>query len=150
MKYLYTDGKNADFIKLCVKLDEYLNKLARGEENRKEYIKHNKLNDIHDVIVAYKDKNPVACASFKHIKNDIAEIKRVYVKDEFRGKGIAKTMMGNLESAAKEKGYKSLILETGRDMSSAVGFYLSLGYFVIPNYGQYKNMDKSVCMKKEL
>jgi GNAT superfamily N-acetyltransferase len=150
MKYLHTNGKNKDFIKLCNQLDNNLNDIAGGEENRKEYIQHNTLDDIHDVILAYIGDLPIACASFKHIEDNVAEVKRVFVRKEHRGKGISKKIMQKLELAAKDKGYKSLVLETGKKMSVAVGLYQSLGYKIIPNYGQYKCMDKSVCMKKML
>ncbi len=150
MDFLYTNGKNQDFIELCFLLDEGLNKLAGGEENRKEYVEHNKLDDIHDVVVGYDEGIAVACASFKHIDNNTVEIKRVFVREEYRGKGIAKSIMNEIENKAKEKGYSELVLETGRKMIVAVSLYKSLGYKEIPNYGQYKNMVKSVCMKKYL
>lgn len=55
MRFIYTDGGNSDFIELCHCLDEFLNGLVGGEENRAEYIPYNRLDDIHDVIIAYDD-----------------------------------------------------------------------------------------------
>lgn len=51
LRFLYTDGNNSDFIELCHRLDDFLNKLVGGEENRASYIPYNKLDDIHDVIL---------------------------------------------------------------------------------------------------
>lgn len=150
MRDIYTDGSNEDFITLCQGLDDYLNMLAGGEENRLEYVPYNTLDDIHDVIVAYDDTIPVGCGSFKRHDDDTAEIKRVFVKDEYRGQGIAKEIMSLLEQKAREKGYKKLILETGKFLTPAVSLYRSSGYTVIPNYGQYKDMPESVCMEKTL
>ena len=55
-----------------------------------------------------------------------------------------------LEERAKNKGYKYLILESGEPLAAAMSLYRKIGYKVIPNYGQYKDMPDSVCMKKEL
>ena len=51
MRFEYTDGCNKDFIELCHGLDNFLNELVGGEENRAEYIPYNKLDDIHDVFL---------------------------------------------------------------------------------------------------
>ncbi|MCI8471467.1 MAG: GNAT family N-acetyltransferase, partial [Clostridia bacterium] len=53
MRFEYTDGCNKDFVELCHELDKFLNELVGGEENRAEYIQYNKLEDIHDVVIAY-------------------------------------------------------------------------------------------------
>lgn len=150
MKIVNTDGKNKDFIFLCGKLDNCLNKLSGGNANRKEYEQYNLLDDIHDVFIVYSDNEPIGCAAFKQISKDTAEVKRVFVKEDFQGMGISKKMMIELESNAKEKGYKRLVLETGKRLESANGLYNSLGYKVIPNYGQYKDMPKSICFEKNL
>ena len=88
MKFEYTDGQNKDFIVLCHELDKYLNELAGGEENRAGYIQYNKLDDIHDVVIAYDNDIPVGSASFKKYDNENAEVKRVFIKKEYRGQGI--------------------------------------------------------------
>ena len=132
MEIIYTDGSNPDFIMLCHMLDDYLNQIVGCEEDRLQYIKYNTLEDIHDVIIAYDDNIPIGCASFKLYENDIAEVKRVFVKEEYRGKGISKELLQHVESSAKEKRYKKL------------------GYTKIDNYGQYKCMKDSICMSKTL
>lgn len=55
-----------------------------------------------------------------------------------------------IENKAKEKGCKRLILETGKLLKHAIGLYTSLGYKIIENYGQYKNMPLSICMSKDI
>lgn len=150
MRFEYTDGCNQNFIELCYGLDDFLNELVGGEENRAEYVQYNKLDDIHDVIVAYDCKIPVGCASFKKYDNECAEVKRVFIKKEYRGQGISNKLMELLEKSAKEKGFKYFILESGEPLVAAMALYRKIGYKVIPNYGQYKNMADSICMKKEL
>ena len=58
--------------------------------------------------------------------------------------------MGLLENAAREQGYRYLILESGEPLVAAMALYRKIGYKVIPNYGQYKDMPDSICMKKKL
>lgn len=150
MRFVYTDGTNSDFIELCHGLDNFLNELVGGEKNRAEYIPYNQLDDIHDVIIAYDDTLPVGCASFKKYDDEHAEVKRVFVRQTYRGKGISRKLMKLLENAARERGYRYLVLESGEPLVAAMALYKKIGYKIIPNYGQYINMPDSICMKKKL
>lgn len=150
MKLIDTDGTNPDFILLCSMLDAYLNALAGGEENRSEYVPLNQLDHIRDAFVLYDGVLPVGCASFKKYEDGVAEVKRVFVREEYRGRGLSRKLMEAVEAKAKQNGYRGLILETGRPLVSAVALYTNMGYSVIPNYGPYECMDESVCMRKEL
>lgn len=150
MRFVHTNGENLDFIELCRGLDDFLNELVGGEENRAEYIPYNRLCDIHDAIVAYDGEIPVGCAAFKKYDDECAELKRVFIKREYRGKGISYELMEHLENAAREQGFRHLILESGEALVAAMALYKKIGYEVIPNYGQYKDMPDSVCMKKRL
>ena len=146
----YANGNDQDFIRLCQMLDENLNELVGGEAQRKEYNQYNKLDQIHDVILIYDNDTPIACGAFKYYAEGVAEVKRVFVRKEFRGKGIARLLMQQLEDKAREQDYDSLILETGKPLEAAIGLYSALGYQVIDNYGQYKNMPLSICMMKDI
>ena len=150
MRFVYTDGSSLDFMELCHELDDFLNELVGGEENRAEYIPYNQLDDIHNVVVAYDDDIPVGSVSFKKYDDECAEVKRVFVKEEYRNKGIANELMELLENTAREQGYRYLILESGAPLVAAMALYRKIGYKVIPNYGQYREMPNSICMKKEL
>lgn len=149
MRFVYTDGSSLDFMELCHELDDFLNELVGGEENRAEYILYNQLDDIHNVVVTYDDI-PVGSASFKKYDDECAEVKRVFVKEEYRNKGIANELMELLENAAREQGYRYLILESGKPLVAAMALYRKIGYKVIQNYGQYRDMPDSICMKKKL
>lgn len=150
MEFVYTNGKNPDFIELCHLLDAYLNDLVGGEENRSEYLQYNTLEDIHDVVLAYQDNDPIGCASFKYFDKGIAEVKRVFIKEKYRGNGVSEQLMSLLEQRAKEKGYCKLILESGAPLVEAMGLYNKIGYTVSEKYGQYKGMEESICMEKVL
>ena len=150
IRFQQSDGGNPDFVELCHELDIFLNELVGGEENRAEYILYNQLDDIHNVILAYDNNTPIGCAAFKKYNNECAEVKRVFLKQEYRGRSISKKLMAQLENVAKEKGYRYLILESGAPLVAAMSLYKKIGYVTIPNYGPYADMPDSICMKKEL
>ena len=150
MTYEHTNGSNQDFVSLCHELDAYLNHIVGGEENRTQYIPYNSLDDIHDAVVAYDGDKAVGCAAFKRYDDKTAEVKRVFIREEYRGQGISKSLMKLLEQTAKEQGYSGLILESEEILTEAMALYRKIGYRVIPNYGQYKDMPESVCMRKEI
>lgn len=145
-----TDGRDPDFVALCHELDEFLNQLVGGEQNRAEYIPYNALDDIHDVIVVRDGGIPVGCASFKRYDDTCAEIKRVFLREACRGQGVGRELLARLEAMAREKGYRTLILESGEPLKDAMRLYRAAGYRVIPNFGPYADMPASVCMEKRL
>lgn len=150
MRFEHTDGRNDDFIHLCHLLDDFLNNLVGGGENRTQYIPYNVLDDIHDVIVVYDEDDPVGCASFKKYDSECAEVKRVFIQEEYRGKGIARKLMGMLEDFARNQGYSFFVLESGEPLVAAMKLYYSTGYKVISNYGPYMDMKDCIYMRKAL
>lgn len=149
-QFVHTDGGNSAFISLCHALDDFLNQLVGGAENRAEYVPYNALDDIHDAIVIYNGDCPIGCAGFKKYDDTCAEVKRVFIRQDYRGLGISHRLMTLLEAAAKEQGYRYFILESGEPLIAAMALYRKIGYEVIPNYGPYKDMPESICMKKAL
>ena len=150
LQFVHTDGSDTAFISLCHTLDDFLNQLVGGAENSAEYVSYNALDDIHDVIVIYDGDYPIGCAGFKKYDDTCAEVKRVFIRQEYRGLGISHRLMALLETAAKEQGYRYFILESGAPLIAAMSLYTKSGYEIIPNYGPYKDMKESICMKKAL
>ena len=142
------DSSYEDFKKLVLLLDEEL--AQRDGEEHAFYDQFNKIENINNVIVAYAGQQPVAAGAFKKFSPDAVEIKRMFVKPDFRGRGIAFQILQQLENWAAEFGYSYCILETGKKQPEAIALYKKSGYKVIPNYGQYKNVSNSVCMQKEI
>lgn len=143
-----TDSRNNDFCELIKILDKDLE--GRYGELQKQYEKHNKVDFIKNVVIVYKDKVPVACGAYKEFDTCSAEIKRVFVKKEFRNQGFARIIMNRLEELIKSSNYKYSILETGIKQHEAISLYKKVGYNVIENYGPYIGNSNSVCMKKVL
>ena len=148
MKIVRTNSENEDFINLVKKLDNYL-KITDGDEHD-FYNQFNNIDVLQHVIVIYNENVPVSCGAIKKFDAEAMEIKRMYVSEEFRGKGFAKKTLKELEVWANEIGYKKCVLETGKRQVEAVEFYHKCDYKVIPNYGQYKAMENSICFEKIL
>lgn len=150
MNYILTDGGNADFAALCELLEESLEEAVGATVQRSKYAPMNTLEKIRDAVVVYDGALPVACGGYRQYEDDVAEVKRVFVRKAYRGQGISRRLMELLEARTREQGYTALILETNGLLVPAMKLYESLGYMVIPNYGPYKDMPESVCMRKEL
>jgi putative acetyltransferase len=148
MRLLRTDSDNEDFRRLVGHLDVYLAEMD-GEEHS-YYAQFNGLDRINNVVVAFEQDEAVGCGAFKPYKESTAEIKRMFVSPEHRGKRIGLALLKELEYWAAESGFKTCILETGHRQVAAVKLYSGAGYTVIPNYDQYEGIENSVCMRKEI
>lgn len=148
IKTLRTTSSNEDFQQLVQLLDADL-KIRDGEEHA-FFAQYNQTTSINEVVVIYFNARAVACGAFKPFNKTTAEIKRMYVHPDFRRKGLAQTTLQKLEEWAAELGYASCILETGIRQPEAIALYKGQGYVTIPNYGQYENIESSVCMLKHI
>lgn len=141
-----TDSNDTDFKNLVVLLDEEL-KVRDGEEHA-FYDQFNKIVNIRNVIICYAKGTAIGCGAFKEYDKINVEIKRMFVRYENRGKGIGLRILKELELWAAELNYPQCILETGKKQPEAIKLYQKAGYEIIKNYGQYENVENSICMKK--
>lgn len=145
---LRTDSSNTDFQKLVVLLDADL-KIRDGEDHA-FYSQYNKIQAIKHVVVAYQKDETVGCGAIKEYEPGTMEVKRMYVSENKRGSGIASAVLKELEIWAQQMGYNKCILETGIRQPEAIALYKKNNYKIIPNYGQYKGIEDSVCFEKIL
>lgn len=143
-----TDSSNKDFQNLVQLLDADL--AIRNGEDHAFYDQFNKIDAIKNCIVIYVDEIPAACGAFKKFDEETVEIKRMYTNPDFRKKGLATTIVKDLEIWAKELNYTKAVLESSLEQNEALSVYEKSGYTRIPNYGQYIGIDKSVCYEKVL
>ncbi len=85
-------------------------------------------------LVGYEDDVPVCGGGVKGLSDGRAEIKRMYVVPEARGRGVARALLGALEDAARELGYDVVRLDTGPEQPHAHVLYLDSGYRAIADY----------------
>ena len=145
---LRTDSNDEGFKELVRLLDLELKEID-GEDHL-FFAQFNKIAEIKNVVVAYYDNRAIGCGAIKPFASDTMEVKRMYVAEEFRGKAIAFSILKELETWATALGYSKTILETGKKQVAAVKLYQKSGYSVIPNYGQYAEIETSICMIKNL
>lgn len=148
MKITRTNSDNTDFQSLVALLDEDL-QLRDGAEHS-FYAKFNTIENLKHVVVCYEGDLAVGCGAFKEYDSGKVEIKRMFVLPDYRGRGIASSILIELELWASSLQYKECILETGKKQPEAIALYLKSGYSTIENYGQYKNVENSVCLSKNI
>ncbi len=148
LNLIRTNSENIDFKDLVEDLDQYLAEID-GEEHS-FYAQYNHVSQINHCVILYVDGFSVSCGAFKFFENQTVEIKRMYTKPEFRGRNFAKMILIELENWALEEGFSKCILETGKRQESAVKLYQKQGYIIIPNYGQYAEVENSICFEKVL
>jgi putative acetyltransferase len=79
-----------------------------------------------------------------------AELKRMFVHEDARGRGLASALLRAVEGAASTTGIATLRLETGPLQDAAIALYERAGYTRIPNFGPYVGDPHSVCYAKDL
>ena len=147
LKIVRTNSDNPDFKELVKLLDAEL--AERDGADHPFYAQYNKIDKIKFAVVAYENGKPVSCGAIKEYSNDTMEIKRMYTLPESRGRGIAVKVLSDLENWTKELSFERCILETGKKQPEAIALYKKNGYKLIPNYGQYAEVENSLCFKKE-
>jgi DNA-binding MarR family transcriptional regulator/GNAT superfamily N-acetyltransferase len=92
-------------------------------------------------VIARLDGDAVGCGGLKRVDRTTGEIKRVWTAPPARGLGVARRMLRTLEAAAREKGLKTLRLDTNRALTEAHALYRSEGYREIARFGDNPYAD---------
>lgn len=118
-------------------------------------------DDIALFLLAHAGDEPVGCGGLRPLESGaaefsgmaeikMAEIKRMYVVPDWRGRGVSTAVLGALELAAVARGWTTLRLETGPKQAAAIRFYERSGYTSIPAFGAYADDPTSLCYEREL
>jgi GNAT superfamily N-acetyltransferase len=100
-------------------------------------------------LVGYLDGTAAACGGWRSHGSE-AEIKRMYVRQNGRGRGLARAVLAELERTALAAGHRRMILETGSKQPEAVALYRSAGYTAVPAFGYYADTPLSIHLGKDL
>ncbi|MEV0368261.1 GNAT family N-acetyltransferase [Streptomyces sp. NPDC050636] len=111
-------------------------------------------------LLAYEDERPLATGGWR-VSEDTAEgyaagdaeIKRMFVLPEARGRGLARRILAALEADARAAGRTRMVLETGTEQPEAIALYASSGYRLVETaekFGLYRTYEQSRCMTKSL
>jgi ribosomal protein S18 acetylase RimI-like enzyme len=89
------------------------------------------------ILLAKQGDHVLGCIALKRLASGIAEIKRLYVRPQARGQGVAKALVGALLKEAAELGYREVKLDTLPQMETAIALYKSFGFADIAPYGSH-------------
>jgi predicted GNAT family acetyltransferase len=131
MTIIHTDGSNKDFYGLCVKLDASLNENVPDRKAAGLNSLYN-IEDYKDMFLMYDGQTAVCSAGLFQHDDEVCELSRVFVDDEYRGRGLAGRLIEKVEHLAKQKGYKKVMLRTWSCTPYAVRAYEKLGYVQVP------------------
>ncbi|MEU0193462.1 GNAT family N-acetyltransferase [Streptomyces afghaniensis] len=103
-------------------------------------------------LLAEVDGRPVGCCAVQPFPfpDNAAELKRMYVTPEARGRGIAADVLAEAERTATALGHTEIRLETAVHQPEAIALYTRAGYTLIPNYPPYQHKTLSRCYAKPL
>jgi putative acetyltransferase len=102
-------------------------------------------------LVGRFDGPAAACGGIRPVGEGVMEVKRMFVRPEFRGRGLARAILAALEQAAMDRGYRTIRLETGDVQPEAVALYRSSGYRPIACYSaEYEADPRSLYFEKTL
>ena len=147
MEFVLTDENDERFLKLVSELDRgYYERI--GDELAK-YDEYNEFKTPHVVLLALDSKRPIACASYRTFNENSAEFKRVYVKKDYRKRGVAYNLIKQLEKLVIRDNFRYSYIVTGKNNHAAIELYKKLDYQLIDNFDEFADDEAVVCMKKE-
>jgi putative acetyltransferase len=96
------------------------------------------------------DGDAIGCGALRPLDDGAAELKRMYVRPEDRGRGLGWVILIALEVEARRRGFDVVRLETGDFQPEAMSLYRAAGYREIPCYGAYPEGPHSRCFERRL
>ena len=143
----------ADAMQLIAELDDILHPLY-AVESRHGFSVEKLLAEAVAFFVLRCAGVPAGCGGIKFYDEapgeKYGEVKRMYIRPQFRGLRLSKLLLSHLEAVAQSRGITCVRLETGIYQPEALGLYERMGYYRIPPFGPYKPDPVSLCYEKKL
>ena len=141
--------------------NEYTQMLIDGDNSFKDYLElqnyDHELEDLEDkyglpygrLYLAFYNGVLAGCIGLRKIDSENCEMKRLYVKPQFRGKKIASFLVKHIIEEARKIGYKHILLDTLPFLETAIIMYKNYGFYEIESYNN-SPMDNLIYLKYDL
>lgn len=141
---------SADAVQLTGELDAHLWNHPYPPQSRHAFSVEKMLREGVVFFVAHYEGQLAGCGGIKIFEGDYGEVKRMFVRPEFRGKGLGKAMLSHLADYARRKDLDLLRLETGTYEVEAIGLYERFGFERRAPFGEYVEDPLSVYLEKRI
>jgi len=138
-----------DAMELIAELDAYLIPLYPPESHHGLSV-DKLLQEAVAFFVMRHERILAGCGGIKLFDTEYGEVKRMYVRPQFRGLGFGTLMLNHLAEYAQQQGVKVLRLETGIHQLAAISLYERFGFQRIPPFGAYRDDPFSVFFEKRI
>jgi ribosomal protein S18 acetylase RimI-like enzyme len=139
----------AEAMELIAELDAYLTPMYPAE-SRHGFSVEKLIREGVAFFVLRQDGEPVACGGVKLFGTEYGEVKRMYVRPSYRGRGFGKQLLDHLAAYSLQQGVGVLRLETGIYQTEALSLYERYGFQRIGPFGGYRKDSLSVFFEKRL
>jgi GNAT superfamily N-acetyltransferase len=140
---------SADAIVLITELESHLEPLY-PRESRHGYSVDQLLARAVEFFVLRDADTPVGCGGIQLFGTEYGEVKRMYVRPPYRGRGFGKLLLDRLADHARARGAGVLRLETGIHQPAAIRLYERMGFRRIPPFGDYVEDPLSLFFEKRI
>lgn len=141
---------SADAMQLIGELQAGLNQLHYPEKSRHGYSVEKLLREGVAFFVARIDDAPAGCGGVQCFGTDYAEVKRMFVRRQYRRLGLAKQILDHLAEFARRKQISILRLETGIYQTEAIALYERYGFERHGPFGEYRADPLSIYFEKRI
>jgi GNAT superfamily N-acetyltransferase len=93
------------------------------------------------LLIARVDGAPAGLGGVRYLDTEHAEVKSMFVSPAFRGTGLARQLLTELEEIARRHGCKGVRLDTSAYLTAAVRLYRAAGYHEVPAYNDNRKAD---------
>jgi molybdopterin converting factor subunit 1 len=139
-----------DAVRLVAEMQAYHDTLPYPPESKHAWTVDQLLRQGVEFFVMRTGDVPVGCGGVLFVGTEYAEVKRMFVRPEFRGKGWGQRMLTRLAAHAHARGVPLLRLETGIHQPDAVRLYERFGFTRTPPFGPYKPDPNSIFFERRI
>jgi len=141
---------SVEALQLIDELQTYLSTKMYPDESRHGYSVEKLLREGVAFFVTRHNDIPAGCGGIQFFGTEYGEVKRMYVRPQYRGLGLGKLMLDHLAAYARERQIFTLRLETGIYQKEAIKLYECYGFARRGPFGEYKDDPMSIYFEKQI